>query len=229
MTKIFLATPAFDGKVHVQYSIALAETLSLLLSKNIECIMKVVASGSLLVAERNRLVEAFMQTDCTHMLFIDSDLGWPAQAILEMLKKDMDVMAGCYPARKGKDFFFRPICRPDGSLEVDIDKKLIKMQYIPAGFMLIKRNVIETIREDNPQLYFEPKYKSEHSSCGYMLFNTELMDGEFWGEDYVFCKILHKSGFDIWCDPLIQFDHAGVIGMLAEVLTDDASKAQKIS
>lgn len=225
MIKIFLCTPAFEGKVLIQYALALSDTVLLLASKGIPVMIKLVASGSLLPAERNRLTEAFLQTDCTHMLCIDSDLGWNPQAVLDLIEKDMEFVGGCYPARQGKMFIFRPENKEDGSLVVDEEKRIIKMKYIPAGFMLIKRHVIEKMRADNPDLYFCPKHPEAGSSSGYALFHLELRGGEFWGEDYHFCRIARLSGFDIWADPTIQFDHAGVKGALIETLTNDRDKA----
>ncbi len=222
--KLFIATPAFDGKTHIPYAISLAETAVLCKKHHIEIQYCIVASGSLLCAERNRLVEAFVQSDCTHMLCIDSDLGWPADAVLAMLRKDVPFVAGCYPARTEKSFIFRPALNEDQSVVVDKDKGLLKMEYIPAGFMIIRREVLEKMIADYPERRFVPKDTSKPS--GTALFNTELFEGEFWGEDYIFCKLARQSGFEIWVDPMIQFDHAGNIGMFAEVLTEKSPEQQ---
>lgn len=220
--KIFIATPAFDGKTHVQYATSLSDTTSLLTQHGIGYQLCITVSGSILSAERNKLVSIFMQSDCTHILCIDSDLGWPAQAIPAMLLKDVEFVAGLYPTRGNKKFLFRNQTNENGSLIVDADKKLVKMQCIPAGFMLINRSAIEKMIEHHPELYFEPKDKVHEGR--YALFNTLLMDGEFWGEDYVFCRRAEAAGIDIWIDPAIQFDHAGTLGSFAEALTDKQQK-----
>ena len=223
--KLFIATPAFDGKVNVQYAIALAETVALLQKNHIQIEYRIVTSGSLLCAERNRLVSAFMKSDCTHMLCIDSDIGWPAAAVIGLLSRQVDFIAGCYPARGEKSFLFRPTKKEDESLVVDAPKGLISMQYIPAGFMLLSRNAIQSMYDKHSHLKFTPKDPSQVE--GYALFNTELYEGEFWGEDFVFCRNARNAGIEIWVDPMIQFDHAGNIGMLAEVLTDKPIEEQK--
>lgn len=227
MTKIFIATPAYDGKVHVQYAISLAETSYLLRINGIEIMPRIHVSGSLICAERNRLIESFMKSDCTHILMIDSDLGWPAEAVLKMLEKDMDFIVGCYPARQEKTFLFRPDLAENESIIVNEEKQLLKMLYVPAGFMLIKRDVIQKIREFFPDRYFKPKMP-EDAPSGYCLFSTEVNNGEFWGEDYVFCGRAREAGFEIWADPMIEFDHAGNVGMLMNVLTQDKEKAMKL-
>jgi len=234
MIKLFICTPAYEGKVNVQYAISLTETYAHLLSKGIECVIRINTSGSLLCAERNRLTEMFYQSDCTHMLCIDGDLGWPPECVFKFLEKDLDFIAGCYPSRKENTFLFRPRFNPDSSLVINKEKEVIEMESVPAGFMLIKRCVIEKLRDDNPDLVFCPKntsHMTDHGkivSKGYCLFETKLINGEFWGEDYVFCLRAKESGFKIWCDPLIVFDHDGRVGALVEALTQDKEKALKI-
>jgi hypothetical protein len=225
MTKLFLATPAFSGKVNVAYAISLAETFAVLASKGIQTHICIHSSGSLLVAERNRLNKAFLDSDCTHMLCIDADLAWPAMAVPALLDYDLDFVGGCYPARGENIFLFRPVYRDDKSI-VTNEKNLLKMEFIPAGFMLIKRCVIEKLHKVFTQDYFKPKDPTQEKEDGYCIFNTEVRDGEFWGEDFVFCRKVRECGFDIWVDPLIEFDHNGTRGMMANCLTNDKDKCK---
>lgn len=218
MKKVMISTPAYDGRCHVPYALSLTETTHLLLSHGIQVTYNITTSGSLLVAERNRILKAFMDSDCTHLLCVDSDLGWPCQAVVKLLLDDKEFVGGVYPARDGKTFTFRPAHNPDQSIVSE--GNLLKMEYIPAGFMLIKRSVIEKMMKKFPDLYFEPKHESMKHAAGWMFFNTELWDGEFWGEDYVFCRKAREAGVDIWVDPLIPFDHAGVKGRLLDALSN---------
>ena len=60
--------------------------------------------------------------------------------------------------------------------------------------------------------------------CQSILFNYENKLIEFFGEDYVFCNRAREAGIEIWCDPLIQFSHAGKIGMLRDCLLQNQIK-----
>ena len=223
--KVMIATPAYSGKVDIPYALSLAETMHLLRLHEIEVQPMITASGSLLVAERNRIVQAFWESDCTHLLCIDGDLGWPPQAVLAMLDAKKEFVAGVYPARGEKNvFLFRPVLNGDGTIVAD--KHLLKMQYIPAGFMLISKSAIAKMRDTHPDLYYEPKDKRNNPEPGYCFFNTEVWEGEFWGEDFVFCRKAREAGVEVWVDPLIQFNHAGTIGMLTDALTPNREKAQ---
>ncbi len=218
MKSVFIATPAFDGRVHIPYALSLSETIFSLRMHNYEVKTHITASSSLLVAERNRAVQAFWESGCDYMLCIDSDLGWPAQAVLAMLDQDKEFICGVYPARGtgGKEFTFRPVRHEDETIVQE--KHLLQMLYVPAGFMIIKRSTIEKMREKFPELYYQPKDPCNNPEPGYCFFDTQVWEGEFWGEDYVFCRRVREAGVDIWCDPLIEFDHAGDRGMLLSVI-----------
>jgi hypothetical protein len=220
MKKIFIATPAYDGKVHVQYTTSMVDTCKLLEMHGFMPIIRISVGGSLLAADRNRLLEMFWESEADYMLCLDSDLGWDPLAVIRLIRSGKDFTAGVYPSRDGHTFTFRPELEDDGRIVQCPETNLLKMNYIPAGFMLFTRDVLIKLRDKFKDLYYEPKDSRNTSGKGYCLFNTEIWNGEFWGEDYIFCKRLKEAGIDIWVDPTIQFDHAGVKGSLMNVLTD---------
>jgi hypothetical protein len=228
MKKVFIATPAYDGKVHVQYAMALLDAVKILEMHGFEPIVRVPTSGSLIVAERNRLVQMFWESGADYMLFIDSDLGFDARTLVRLLSAQKDFVAGVYPSRDGKGFTFRPALEADGRIVMCPETRLLKMEYIPAGFMLIRREVIAKMRDDYPELWYAPKDPRSDKESAFCFFDTEVHDGEFWGEDYVFCRRARNSGFDIWVDPLLTFDHAGKIGALIQALSNDPEGKEPI-
>lgn len=223
-----IATPAYEGKLTIPYTLSFARTIQTLHMNDIQVTPLITSSGSLLVAERNRIIDAFWNSECTHLLCIDSDLGWPEQAVLAMLEVDKEFVAGVYPARGEPDIFlFRPALNENNS--VICDKHLLKVEYIPSGFILLSRSLIEKMRNKFPELYFESKNKeSINANSGYCFFDTEVWEGEFWGEDYVFCRRAREAGAEIWVDPLIQFDHAGTVGMLIQILSQSPDEFKPV-
>ncbi len=165
-----------------------------------------------------------MGSDCTHMLCLDADIGWPPSSVMSLINHDEEFVAGVYPSRKPDVFNFRPMFKEDKSL-VYSEKKLVQMEYIPAGFMLLKRSAIEKMRRKFPELFVVPKSPDKSSFMGYCLFNTEVWDGQFWGEDYVFCHRAREAGVEIWVDPFIEFYHAGQKGTLAQTFTTEKQKS----
>lgn len=220
MKKIFIGTPAYDGKVHVQYAMSLLDTDQLLRMQGFEVLVRMPVGGSLLVADRNRLIQMFWESGADYLLCVDSDLGWDPRAVLRLIESKKDFSGGVYPTRNGKGFTFRPCLEPDERIVMCPETKLLKMEYIPAGFMLIKREVIGRLRDKYPELYYSPKDPRSDGESAFCFFDTEVWQGEFWGEDYVFCRRVREIGVDIWVDPFIEFNHAGVCGALIETLTD---------
>lgn len=228
MKKVFISTPAYEGKVYVQYALSLVDTCTLLLQNNYEPVIRIPTGGSLLVADRNRIIQAFWESECDYLLCLDSDLGWDPRAVIKLLKSGKDFTGGVYPTRQGRGFTFRPTTDESGKIDMCSTTKLLKMEYIPAGFMLLTRKAIKQMREHFQHLYYCPKGSTNPLEAGYCLFDTEVWQGEFWGEDYVFCRRAREAGLDIWVDPLINFDHAGIRGALIEVLTNKPPEEQNV-
>jgi hypothetical protein len=233
---IYIATPIMNDNVRFNYALALAETIAMLRGMGMQVTTDILVGGSLLVKTRNQLVKRFMDSDATHMLCIDSDLAWPPEAIIAMLRQDKDAICGVYPIRQGQlepgknRFIFRPEYDPKGGLAHE--GHLLKLEYAPAGFLLLKRETLQKMMDFHPDCYCKPKFvEIEHEDCFYF-FNTEVYDNEFWGEDYVFCRKLKEAGLELWADPLITFDHAGVVGQLTEVLiqkeVDEVDEVQDV-
>jgi hypothetical protein len=219
---VLICTPAYSGQVHATYAVSLADTLCLLRAHGIQVSTQISAGSSLLSAERNRLIEQFWNSDATHMLCIDADMGWPPQAVLAMLNEKRDFICGVYPSRgNDKTFLFRPA--KDSTGNIVQDRHLLGMLYVPAGFLLLSRGCIGKMREAYPELRCEPKDGDSQRRL-FALFDTEVYENEYWGEDFTFCRRARDAGIQIWCDPLIEFDHAGVRGALTQCLVQNPQK-----
>ena len=81
--KIFIGTPAYEGKVHVPYAMSLLDTNEILRSHGYEVLVRLPVGGSLLVADRNRILQMFWELEADYLLCIDSDLGWDPRVILK--------------------------------------------------------------------------------------------------------------------------------------------------
>jgi hypothetical protein len=225
---VFIATPAFDGKVNVQYVSSLLQTVNLLKENCIPVYVFIPHGSSLLVLERNKINKQFLSSRYTHLLCIDADVGWPAEAVLRLLKYDLDMVGGiCRQRSIEKKFMCRPCSDSHGNV-VQNDYGLMQMDYIGASFMLMKRIVLERMINHFPQLYYEPKDPLDKDKNGHCLFNTEVWNGEFWGEDYVFSRRARESGTEIWIDPRIDFDHGGYKGNFYDFAIDAQKKAEAL-
>lgn len=221
MKKLMIASPCHHGKVDTTFTLSLIQSLYLLDHSGIKTIVLLPQTGSILAKERNQIISTFMKSDCTHLLMVDNDLGWDAQAPLNFLNTNKDFIAGVYPARSNRTdvkYIFIPDTNENTSIKNE--GHLIKMLGVSAGFVMVTRKCIEIMQKALPGLYYTGVDIDGIEEDGYVFFNTELIDGKFWGEDYVFCRNATKAGIDIWCDPSIQFNHAGTVGRLSNILTN---------
>lgn len=221
-TTLFICTPAFFGKVNESYAMSLADTVKELDRIGIPAKVVISKSGSLLCQERNRLLNEFIKSNCSHVLCIDSDIAWNAESLIGMIKADKDFLGVCYSARQQNIFVFRPVYNEDGSLKL-VENRYIEANSIPAGFMLIKRHVIEKMIADTPEDAIVPAWEQEEPK--HCLFETRMRDHNFWGEDFIFCEKVRNAGFKVLVDPTIVLDHDGKRAALIETLTDDIKKS----
>lgn len=211
---VFIATPTYDGKVHTEYCVSIAESIMHLTANGVDVNFVPNLSSTLLVLARNLLVETFIETTATHLMFIDSDLGFDPASILNLLNVDKDIVCGVYPSRKQPVFVYNPQKTDKGDFVRDEKHKhLLRADFIPSGFMLIKREAIVKMLEAYKYLKYEPNEQGIGDK-GTLLFNTEVINGRFYSEDYVFCKRATDIGLEIWIDPRINFNHDGSIGAL---------------
>lgn len=224
--KVMIATPSYDGKVHIPYCLSFTETVNHLLMRNIVVHPYLIPGGSLVHAARNKIMSEFLKTDCTHILCVDADLGWESSAVLQMLEADEDIVAGIYPDRRTLSLIFRPVLNDDSTI---IQKNgLILAEYVPAGFLLIKREALEKIQKHFPDLEYDVALTDETTETHFAFFDTEITDKMFWGEDYVFCRRANESGIKIWMHPDIEFNHAGVKDNLANHVTSNTEDALSV-
>ena len=227
-TSLFIATPGYQELVTFSYARSLGDTYALVRSLGITLDHVMFSASSLLCKCRNLLIKKFMETDATHMLCIDADLGWPAEAVLGMMRADKDIVVGLYPARGGPGkFFYRPITKENDA--VMIEGNLMRLSHAPAGFMLIKRESIQRMIDKYPERYTKPKDpRNKSNEDMYVFFNTEVHDGEYWGEDYLFCRLATEAGLEIWADLDITFDHAGTVGNVRTTLVPVGSQSFEV-
>jgi hypothetical protein len=222
--RIFVGTPAYQGQVHVHYAMMLLDLQKIFEMNGYSVNVRLPVGGSLLVADRNRIIQMFWESGDDYLLCIDNDLAFDPNYIIrfieQMEKTDKDFIGGVYPSRDGRGYNFRPSLEKDDRIVQCKETGLLQMQYIPAGCMLMSRNLISKMREHFPELYYSPKDPRSKTESAFCFFDTEVYEGEFWGEDYVFCRRVREAGFDVWVDPTIVFNHAGVKGSLMETLTD---------
>jgi hypothetical protein len=171
-TSIFIATPMFGGQANYMYMISLINLLTKLGQAGIPSMFEIAANESLITKARNILVEGFLKSNATHMLFIDGDLGFDADDVVRMIKADKDLIGGQYAKKKINwdvvkrvvqgcpdipgphinaviaESTFRPI---GDQMSFDINQP-VEVESIATGMMLIRREVFERMAKELPEI-----------------------------------------------------------------------------
>ena len=177
--KLFVATPMYGGQNHGLYMKACLDLQGLCLQYGVQIKFSFLFNESLITRARNYLVDEFIdRSDCTHMLFIDSDVNFNPQDVIALLALDKDVIGGPYPKKAIKwrsvkkaveknpdidpqllekvagDFVFNPV---KGTAQFTVSEPLDVLE-LGTGFMMIKREVFDKMKEAYPEI----KYKPDH-------------------------------------------------------------------
>ena len=222
--KVFVATPVRDN-VTADFAQSLFYAGLDCHTRGIEVIPKIIRLSCFIDIARSVLVKMFLDTDCTHLFFIDADIGFEAHALAGLVESGVPFSAGIYRKREPKKRFNMQVHEPQ-----EFMGPWIRADRVATGFMCLERHVLEEMTSR--------VHSCEVSRNGQtpMLFRTNTRpkradgtEGIFVGEDYCFCddynKLYEEGVFDqpIWIYPDITFDHDGYLGNLHETLTEKAS------
>jgi hypothetical protein len=105
--KLFVATPMYGGQCHGMYTKSTAELAKICTHYGIEVKFFYLFNESLITRARNYCCDEFMRSDCTHMIFIDSDIGFDPNDVLTLMammdtdnpENDKNIMCGPYPKK----------------------------------------------------------------------------------------------------------------------------------
>ena len=97
---ILVGTPCYSGTVTVQYMRSLFNMVGHLNSEGIHVDIITPSHESLITRGRNFIANEFLrQEEYTHLLFIDSDIGFEPETGLRYLRADKDIVCGIYPTK----------------------------------------------------------------------------------------------------------------------------------
>jgi hypothetical protein len=205
--KLFIGIPAYDGKLNIKTAFTLAQLMPKAMQLGVTVILSDLSNCSIITMARNALVHEFLKTDATELLFIDADVMVKPDDILRLMAQSggKDITAGAYPRRAADAKFFADV-HYDENGDLEFDGSLMRVKRVGTGFMMIQRHVIEKMVEAHPEWTYENKSKDEHMSA---VFDFKIVDGQYVGEDYLFCDRATKMGFTVHIDVDISLPHVG--------------------
>ena len=211
---IFFATPCYGGMVTDQFFLSMFRTSQTFMQHGINFRITTLRNESLITRGRNILTAMFLESDCTHLMFIDADIEYQADDLLRMMAYDKPIMAAAYPKKA------LPIQYAINFKFINQEKKQIRIENgavevldASTGFFLVKREVVEKMMQAYPELHYrnDSNIDEKFNKYCYSFFDTihDPEDNRYLSEDYTFCRRWQKLGGEIWLDPNTKLNHVG--------------------
>ena len=179
--KLFVATPMFGGMCNGNYVLSMLNLSNETKNREINTTYDFLFNESLIQRGRNMLCAEFLDSDATHMIFIDADVGFNAQDVIVLLsfcgRNSYDIIGGTYPK---KSVSWEKIARAaklgladdnpgklaefmgdfvlnfaKGTTEFKISEP-VEVQELGTGFLMFGREVLERHMEAYPDDHYTP-------------------------------------------------------------------------
>jgi hypothetical protein len=232
--KLFVATPMYGGLCVGGYTMGILECVQTFMQNNIQMYYSYMMNESLITRARNGMAYDFLQSDATHLMFIDADISFKPQDIVRMIQADKDIICGLYPkkeinwqlvsnaVKQGVDY--KDLPNYTGSFVVNLVgganettgniNEPMEIDNGGTGFMLIKREVFETLRPTVPKYTNDMIQITDKNPVKKIIdefFATSIDEdtNRLLSEDYHFCKIARKIGYKVYAAPWANLVHSG--------------------
>ena len=205
--KIFVATPMYAGMCTGMYTKSSCDLATIATQYGMDIRFFYLFNESLITRARNYLVDEFLRSPYTHLMFIDSDIHFNPNDVLTLAALDKDIIGAPYPKKViawekvrnavdagladekpdaleefTGDFVFNPVA---GTAEIKLTEP-VEVLEIGTGFMLISRTVFEQFREAYPHFTYCPDHNRSENFDGsryiHAFFDTVIDSKEFAGD-----------------------------------------------
>jgi predicted O-methyltransferase YrrM len=161
--------------------------------------------GALIDSARNRIFRKAQTENADYLLFVDSDMVFPADALQKLINLDKDIASGVYFSRKAPH---RPIVYEWTGKKTGVHRNLVyipeepfKVDSVGAGFLLISRKVLDG---------WTPEVYQKHGRPFTRILSDDGKTGaDHLGEDTSFCLRCKELGYEVWADPTFTLGHRG--------------------
>ena len=217
--KLYVATPVHSD-VSIHYMQSVVRLQAECYKNNIEFTLDMMKS-SLVTQGRNVCVAHFLNTDYTHLLFVDSDILFYPQSIFKMLSKNVEMCSIPYPMKiinwdkvfdkyknlpdmdtlqrdtSGNKF---PVKIKDSEDDVTMVDEMIELNYAPTGCMLLQRQVFDKMIKEYPTRTIKQETVTDGQTVItpnlYNFFDTfyDEKAKRYYGEDFAFSKLWRETG-----------------------------------
>jgi len=159
---------------------------------------------------RNSITRKFLESDCTHLLQIDSDLIFSINHVHRIMMHDEPIVGGYYcKKQEGAPQLVKNGCL--GHSEVK-ENGLQQERYIGTGFLRVAREVFEAMIDKlGDDLMYHPDHDPTLTEYDFWKMGVyKYADGtrRWLSEDWYFAQMALDLGYKVWGDRAILLGHA---------------------
>jgi len=232
---LFIALPAYDHKVSIKMAISLAKFAQVAPQHGVTIQIGSICGCSVVSRARNLLTADFLESGCSDLLFIDSDINFTPEDVFRLMAWGSDpkkgIVAGVPRTRDPKLTYISTLDMSENDQICMDPMGLVRAKRVATAFMLVRKDVFTTLIDQNPAwAYFDERTKRKI----HCVFDFELTEEGYVGEDFRFCDKAREAGFEVWIDPTIKLGHMGVQEYLGDFGNDvlypaiNTAKEQKL-
>lgn len=200
--KLAVLIPCRDT-LHSAHALALAELVKFNTMNNIDTHVFMDAS-TILLTQREKLATAAVELGAEHMLWLDSDMVFPATTAVRLMSHNEPVVAANYVRRQKpyKGVAYETIGDWQRPLSFDVEDALVPVEGIGMGCMLIKTSVFNKLSKP----WFDFQWSPESN--------------DFLGEDMYLCQKMNAAGYTVKVDTALsrEMHHLGTYAFNVDLL-----------
>ena len=183
--KLFFATPMYGGQCAGMFAKSVADLSALCTKYGIAIQFYFLFNESLITRARNYCADEFMRSECDHLMFVDSDIGFNPQDVIALMAMQIndpekyDIIGGPYPKKciswekikfavdKGvadqdpnvlERFVGDYVFNPkSGTSSIQINEPCEVLE-IGTGFMMVTKNAMKKFADFYPQYMYKPDH-----------------------------------------------------------------------
>jgi hypothetical protein len=175
---------------------------------------------------RNQMASDAFHDGFAETMWIDTDIGFDADAVERLRSHKSPIVAGLYPQPAARSLACELLPKTK-TVVFGEDGGLMEIKYAAAGFLYVRREAYETIRDElklplcNTRFgrgcwpFFQP-YWVEEENLGFGVRDSENVETKvrhrYLTEDFAFCERARQAGLKVMADTTIRLWRVGSYG-----------------
>ena len=230
--KIFVGVVSKSSDISIFTCQTLLRIQDICKGDGLDYYLEFITNNSLLINARNAMVAKFLTSKYDKLILLDADVGISPNDLLQCISNSYDVVGVSFPRRVPN--YQRVLEKKDKINTIDDVRKYINEwivhtnpQFISkyeetqpylqvdgmgAALMVLSRDVCQQLFHEYKHLYYEDTFdflNDEEQKYLVNYFEMELEDGQFYSEDFSFCRKVKRLGYRMFIYTPAKVCHSG--------------------